>query len=99
MKLQRSEGGQHTKATMCRTADHKYVRRYYEQDELYDLTRDPGEQHNIIGDPGYRDTLLDLKEKMLTHYQGTCDVVPMETDDRFGPDDIARAQMLMKQME
>jgi arylsulfatase A-like enzyme len=27
----------HTKAIMCRTVDHKYVRRLYEGDELYDL--------------------------------------------------------------
>ena len=97
MKLQRSEEGEHTKATMCSTADYKYVRRYYEQEELYDLSRDPGEKRNIIDGLEYRDILLNLKEKMLTHYQGTCDVVPMDTDERFGPDDIARAQKIMEQ--
>src|SRR5690606_19902872 len=30
----------HTKAAMCRTRDFKYIRRLYEQDELYDLARD-----------------------------------------------------------
>ena len=32
----------HSKATMCRTATHKYVQRLYESDELYDLALDPG---------------------------------------------------------
>ena len=48
---QTSEGPEHTKAVMCRTADYKYVRRLYEQDELYDLRADPGELHNRIDDP------------------------------------------------
>ncbi len=41
IELQRGEGPEHTKATMCRTAEHKYVRRLYESDELYDLRKDP----------------------------------------------------------
>ena len=72
----------HTKAAMCRTHDRKYVRRAYETDELYDLARDPGETVNRIDDPDYREDLIALRERMLTWYMETCDVVPMASDQR-----------------
>lgn len=82
VNLQQSEGPEHTKATMCRTKDFKYVRRLYESDELYDLRKDPKELDNRIDDPALAGELLKLKERMLTFYQETCDVVPWETDKR-----------------
>lgn len=82
VNLQTNEGPEHTKAAMVRTPTHKYTRRYYEQDELYDLVADPGEMHNVIDDPAYADVLTALKERMLTWYQATCDVVPHDTDRR-----------------
>ena len=80
--MQKSESGSHSKATMCRTRDYKYVRRLYETDELYDLRADPGELENRIDDPACAGTLAELRERMLTWYQTTCDVVPYETDVR-----------------
>ena len=44
---------------MCRTQTRKYVLRLYEQDELYDLVADPGEQVNRIGDPAYAEDARD----------------------------------------
>ena len=82
VQLQGSEDGEHSKATMCRTQDYKYVRRLYEADELYDLRQDPGELHNRIDDPAYAGILADLRERMLSWYQTTCDVVPYKTDAR-----------------
>ena len=82
VQLQGSEAGEHSKATMCRTRDYKYVRRLYESDELYDLRRDPGELENRIDDPAYTAILSELRERMLTWYQTTCDVVPHKTDVR-----------------
>jgi len=76
----------HTKAAMCRTRSHKYVQRLYEQDELYDLVKDPLEEENIIDDPAYCDVLLQLKERLLQWYMETCDVVPQVTDQRWGAD-------------
>jgi arylsulfatase A-like enzyme len=67
---------------MCRTRDFKYVRRLYEDDELYDLREDPGELRNRIGDPSLSAVLSSLKDRLLTHYLETCDVVPHETDRR-----------------
>ncbi|TBL79135.1 sulfatase-like hydrolase/transferase [Paenibacillus thalictri] len=81
-EMQRSEGPEHTKATMIRTGTYKYVRRHYETDELYDLERDPGETDNKIHDGSLADVLLDLKERMLDFYQTTCDVVPHTRDSR-----------------
>ena len=75
----------HTKAAMCRTERLKYVRRAYETDELYDLARDPGETRNRIADPDYREAAWELRERMLTWYMETCDVVPMQPDMRHFP--------------
>jgi arylsulfatase A-like enzyme len=73
----------HTKAAMCRTHDFKYIRRLYEQDELYDLRNDPQETRNVIHDPTYDEVLMQLRERMLTWYMATADVVPFETDRRW----------------
>jgi arylsulfatase A-like enzyme len=80
--LQSSEGPEHTKAVMCRTSHHKYVRRLYEPDELYDLRADPGETRNRIDDPALQPVLATLKERLLSFYLETCDVVPHDTDKR-----------------
>ena len=81
-QMQKSESGSHSKAAMCRTRDYKYVRRLYELDELYDLREDPGEMRNLIDEPAYASVLAQLRERLLTWYQETCDVVPRETDVR-----------------
>lgn len=80
--LQRGAGPEHTKAVMCRTKDVKYVRRLYESDELYDLRTDPGERHNRIDDPSLAPMLSQLKDRLLTFYLETGDVVPPDTDQR-----------------
>ena len=82
------DGPYHGKAIMCRTKDFKYVRRLYEKDEFYDLNRDPGEIHNCIDEPKYGSILANLKERMLTWYVETCDVVPFDTDWRFRRRDL-----------
>lgn len=76
------EGPFHTKAAMCRTRTHKYVRRHYEQDELYDLVADPLEERNRIDDPAYAGVLAALKDRLLRWYMETCDVVPRNPDKR-----------------
>jgi arylsulfatase A-like enzyme len=81
--LQTSEGPEHTKAVMCRTRTHKYVRRLYEKDELYDLVNDPRELHNQIDNPAYTEVLTDLRERLLTFFLETGDVVRHEPDQRW----------------
>ncbi|MHA2283175.1 MAG: sulfatase-like hydrolase/transferase [Promethearchaeota archaeon] len=77
------DGPYHSKAVMCRTKDFKYVKRIYEKDELYDLNCDPQENLNLIDELNYKDIVINMKERMLTWYVETCDVVPFETDWRF----------------
>lgn len=80
--LQGREDGSHSKAAMCRTETMKYVRRLYEIDELYDLRTDPMELNNVIDDPNYADDLAMLRDRLLTWYQETSDVIPHKTDQR-----------------
>jgi len=77
------DGPYHSKAVMCRTKDFKYVRRLYEKDELYDLINDPGELNNLIDDLKNKDIINSMRDRMLTWYVETCDVVPFEVDWRF----------------
>ncbi len=79
---QGKEGPEHTKATMIRMGDLKYVKRLYEKDELYDLNKDPQELNNIIDNLDYKEVLFELKERMLTFYQETADIVPNRRDLR-----------------
>jgi arylsulfatase A-like enzyme len=78
VNLQTSDGPEHTKAVMCRTRDFKYVRRLDESDELYDLRTDPDELHNRIADPALAGVLAQLKDRLLTFYVETSDVVPIK---------------------
>ncbi|WP_163537967.1 sulfatase-like hydrolase/transferase [Gracilibacillus sp. YIM 98692] len=82
-EMQRSQGPEHTKATMVRTEKYKYIRRLDEKDELYDLEADPEETINLIDDASYKEIVIKLKERMLTFYQETCDVVPLVQNKRF----------------
>lgn len=82
LDTQSSEGPEHTKATMIRMKNLKYVKRLYEQDELYDLDNDPQELNNIIEDPGYYNEVIKMKDLMLTFYQATGDIVPNRRDKR-----------------
>jgi arylsulfatase A-like enzyme len=49
------------------TREYKLVHFYYDIDEweLYDRIRDPREMHNVYADPGYREVVTDLKEKLV----------------------------------
>jgi len=83
VNLQQSEGPEHTKAVMCRTLDFKYVRRFYEPDELYDLRSDADEQENRADDPDLAPVLAQLRERLLTFFLETADVVPHDPDRRW----------------
>jgi arylsulfatase A-like enzyme len=82
LSIQETDDVAHTKAIMCRMQDYKYVRRLYEQDELYDLRDDPAELRNRIGDPAYASVADQLRDRLLTHFLDTADVVPFDTDRR-----------------
>lgn len=82
-KMVQKDDMAHTKATMLRTEHYKYVRRLYEDDEFYDLERDPRETSNEIAAPQYQEVINRLRMQMLEWYQETCDNVPYEQDERF----------------
>ena len=82
VNLQGIDAVAHTKAVMCRTTEWKYVYRLYEEDERYDLRRDPGEVDNRIADPSCAQVLAQLKERMLRFFMETADVVPHQPDKR-----------------
>ena len=51
----------------------KYVAALYDGDELYDLAADPYELHNLVDVPEYRDVKADLRQRIITHIEGTHD--------------------------
>lgn len=83
LMIQETDGVAHGKTTMIRTKEYKYVRHLYEQDEFYDLKKDPTESHNVIENPEYSAIILELSQSMLSWYQETCDIVPYSQDSRF----------------
>lgn len=73
---------QHTKAVMIRSQHYKYVKRLYELDEFYDLTRDPLELNNRIQEEQYQEIISEMKEELLNFMIKTCDQVPYHRDER-----------------
>ncbi len=73
----------HTKATMLRTKQYKYVHRLYEPDQLFDMQSDPGETLNLADKGAYQGIASEMRLKMLDWYQSTCDIVPFTYDGRF----------------
>jgi arylsulfatase A-like enzyme len=70
-------------AVMCRTMQHKYVRRYYtSHHELFDLAADPGETRNVSGNPDYAEVERQMEIRLLDFFMHTSDVLPYETDSR-----------------
>ena len=79
---QQDEGPEHSKATMIRTHQYKYIHRLYEEDQLYDLETDPYELNNRIDDPTLTNQLNQLKDRLMQYYLETADFVPMQADRR-----------------
>lgn len=72
----------HGKAVMSRTKEFKYVRRPFEEDQLFDLRSDPQEAVNRIHDPALAAELAELRMRMLDWTILTADVVPRKLDAR-----------------
>jgi len=70
-------------AVMCRTTEHKYVRRHYtSHHELFDLQADPGETRNLSGHPDYAQVEQQMETRLLDFFMHTGDVLPYEQDSR-----------------
>ncbi len=75
----------HSKGIMIRDERYKYVSRLLGSDELYDLEEDPQETVNRIDSPACRDTVTELRYRLMKWLQATDDIVPFEPDRRFTP--------------
>lgn len=52
---------------------YKYVFNGFDEDEFYDLAADPHEQHNLVGETGYRPVLEEMAGRMWAIIQQTGD--------------------------
>lgn len=77
----------HEKATMITDGRFKFVYRASGNHELYDLEKDPEELKNIFGKE-LAEISDAMKEKLLSWYQRTCDIVPYDYDSRFSEDKL-----------
>jgi len=80
--IQKENDVAHGKAIMCRTARYKYVYRAQEDDEFYDLEKDPQECHNLVFQPEYADVLGGGRQRVLDFLAQSCDIVPWVADPR-----------------
>ncbi|HCC71253.1 MAG TPA: hypothetical protein DEQ09_08905 [Bacteroidales bacterium] len=49
-------------------------------ERLYDLNKDPEEDHNVFGEPGYESIAKELKEALLYHFMSTHPLADSITD-------------------
>lgn len=73
VKLQQEKPHSVCRSTMIRTNNFKLIYRTKQINELYDLTRDPGELKNVYNDPAYQKVQHQLEHKMLEWYIETSD--------------------------
>lgn len=71
--------------TMLRTATHKLVYRPRTESELYDMSADPRELHNLYGKPEHAEMQQRLERMLLDWLIETSDTTPRETDSRGAP--------------
>ena len=76
-----------------RGARYKYIRYYglWDTDELYDLQADPLETHNLIRDPGHRDTVTRLNAQLFDTLASTGGMYIPLAPDRGGAQNLRRA--------
>jgi arylsulfatase A-like enzyme len=82
-KLQNDDPVSVGRVFTIRTKTHTYVRRLYEDDELYDRQADPGELENLSGRPENAELEAELRTRLLDLIMETGDVIPWKGDGRF----------------
>jgi arylsulfatase A-like enzyme len=82
LSIQVNDPAAHCRAVMIRSLAFKYIRRAGQPDEFYDLAEDPQELDNRASDPRYAREIARLKDRLLTWYLDTSDIVPRQTDPR-----------------
>jgi len=84
-RLQQDHPESVCRAAMIRTMTHKLIHRPLGVSELYDLTDDPQELHNIHDDTASLTVRRDLERRLLDWYVHTSDVVPWGENPRGLP--------------
>lgn len=84
-RLQQEHPESVCRAAMIRTLHHKLIYRRAGVRELYDLTDDPRELHNVYGAREHRDVQDDLERGLLDWYLRTSDVTPWDEHPRGLP--------------
>lgn len=75
-----------SRTTAMKTPEYKLVLRPDYMSELYDLTNDPRELHNLYADASYETVREELEQRMLRWYVRTSDAVPKGQDPRNLPE-------------
>jgi arylsulfatase A-like enzyme len=83
--LQRNQPDLVGRAICLRNERYTYVHRLYDTDELYDRSRDPNEQFNLVSHPEFDPIAQKLKNDILTWLLETADTIPWEPHPRFPP--------------
>jgi arylsulfatase A-like enzyme len=74
------------RAIAIRTERWTYVRRLYEEDELYDRANDPRELVNLVAKPEHEARVRELRDRVLDWLLATADVIRWDADPRFEPE-------------
>jgi arylsulfatase A-like enzyme len=74
------------RAIAIRTEGWTYVRRLYEEDELYDHVNDPRELVNLIAKPEHEARVRELRDRVLDWLLASADVIRWDADPRFEPE-------------
>ncbi|SKC83047.1 sulfatase-like hydrolase/transferase [Maledivibacter halophilus] len=82
LSIQASDGPEHKKAVMIRNHKYKYVYRLEENDEFYNLEKDPHEKENLIQNRKYENEIQILKDRLFKFMIETSDVVPLKKEKR-----------------
>jgi arylsulfatase A-like enzyme len=85
--------GLHSQALLQRTIRHKNFKYGFNslfRDELYDLDADPHEMINLIDHPDFRDTLRQLRERMIAWMHRTRDQAFSYVVERLNTDDALK---------
>jgi arylsulfatase A-like enzyme len=89
-RIQQEHPEASVRCTMIRTLEHKLIYRPNEISELYDLTEDPEELHNLFENPEYAEIRKGLERRLLEWYIHTSDAVPYHRDPRQYTEPIKR---------
>lgn len=83
--LQNEQPNTVTRSSMIRTQHYKLIYRPDDQSELYDLTKDPRELHNMYGQGSHGKVQTQLFAQLMDWYVRTSDVAPKQIDPRGFP--------------